>query len=151
VYQAIVRSKVRSLFDAVSRGDAGPVLAAFAPSFEHRFLGEAHALGGARTTLASTREWYARLYRLLPDIAFVLDRIAVSGPPWNTTVIVDWTESNSGTDGVRTWNRGVHVAHLRWGRVTRLVICPDTTGLVATLDRLFANGTDEAHAAPITD
>jgi hypothetical protein len=66
-------------------------------------------------------------------------------------VIVDWTESNSGTDGVRTWNRGVHIARLRWGKVTRLFICPDTTGLTTTLDRLFACGLEEAHAPPILD
>ena len=119
------------------------MLAAFAPAFEHAFLGE-HALGGARHTLSATRRWYERLYRLLPDIHFDLRQIEVSGPPWNTTVVVDWDETNSGTDNVRTTNRGIHVAHLRWGRVTRLIICPDTIGLKATLDRLSAAGNREA-------
>jgi len=150
MYHAIVRARIRSLFEAVNRGDAEPVLAAFASRFEHRFLGEDHALAGSRTSLDKTREWYRRLYRLLPDIHFDLDRIAVSGPPWNTVVVVDWNETNSGTDGVRTSNRGFHVVHLAWGRATRLLICPDTTGLAATLDRLFATGNAEAHAAPIT-
>lgn len=150
MYRRIVRARVRALFDAVNRGDAGPVLDAFAGRFEHRFLGDDHALGGARTSLPATRDWYARLYRLLPDIAFELERIDVVGPPWNTVVVVDWRETNSGTDGVRTHNRGHHVLHLAWGRATRLLICPDTVGLKATLDRLFAAGTAEAHAAPIT-
>ena len=151
MYHAIVRSRIRALFDSINRGDPQPVLTAFAPRFEHRFLGEDHALGGARTSLGRTREWYGRLYRLLPDIHFDLQHIAVSGPPWNTAVVVDWTETNSGTDGVRTSNRGIHVAHLAWGKVTRLLICPDTVGLLATLDRLFAAGNTEAHAAPIVD
>ena len=150
MYHAVVRSRIRSLFEAVNRGDAEPVLAAFAQNFEHRFLGEDHALAGSRITIGKTRAWYARLYRLLPDLRFELQRVAVSGPPWNTVVVVDWLESNSGTDGVRTTNAGVHVVHLAWGRVTRLLICPDTTGLVATLDRLFASGNAEAHAQPIT-
>jgi ketosteroid isomerase-like protein len=128
MYHAIVRGCVQSLFAAVNKGNAEPVLAAFAPAFEHAFLGE-HALGGARHTLSATRRWYERLYRLLPDIHFDLRQIEVSGPPWNTTVVVDWDETNSGTDQVRTTNRGIHVAHLRWGRVTRLIICPDTIGL----------------------
>lgn len=149
MYHAIVRARIRSLFDSVNQGDAGPVLAAFAPRFEHRFLGEDHALGGSRTSLVRTRAWYERLYRLLPDLHFDLARIVVSGPPWNTTVVVDWQETNSGTDGVRTYNRGLHVVHIAWGRVTRLVICPDTVGLKATLDRLFAAGNEEAHAPPI--
>lgn len=149
MYHAIVRSKIRSLFDSVNRGDAAPVLNTFASRFEHRFLGEDHALGGSRTRLDLTREWYARLYRLLPDIRFELGRIDVSGPPWKTIAIVDWLESNSGTDGVRTENRGIHVVELAWGKATRLVICPHTDGLRKTLDRLFASGNTEAHAPPI--
>src|SRR5215468_1980071 len=97
MYHAIVRGRIRALFDAVNKGNAEPVLAAFAQRFEHAFLGE-HALGGARHTLSATRRWYERLYRLLPDIHFDLRQIEVSGPPWNTTVVVDWDETNSGTD-----------------------------------------------------
>lgn len=148
MYHSIVRSRVRALFDAVNRGDAEPVLRLFARRFEHSFLGD-HALGGMRITLMATRRWYERLYRLLPDIRFELRRIEVSGSPWNTLVLVEWDETNSGTDGVRTCNSGVHVLHLRWGRATKLIICPDTTGLQATLDRLAAAGNVEARAAPI--
>ena len=150
MYHAIVRKRIRDLFDAVSRGDAEPVVRAFAGGFEHSFLGDT-ALGGSRRTLAATRRWYERLYRLLPDIQFELRRIWISGGPWNTLVLVEWDETNSGTDGVRTTNRGVHVMHLKWGRATRLVICPDTVGLKATLDRLALAGNTEARAAPITD
>jgi hypothetical protein len=66
-------------------------------------------------------------------------------------VLVEWDETNSGTDGVRTANRGVHIMQLKWGRATRLVICPDTAGLKATLDRLVVAGNAEAQAEPITD
>ena len=52
---------------------------------------------------------------------------------------------------MRTTNRGIHVARLRWGRATRLIICPDTIGLKATLDRLSAAGNRNALAAPIVD
>jgi ketosteroid isomerase-like protein len=150
MYHAFVRKRIRDLFAAVSRGDAEPVLRAFASQFEHSFLGDT-ALGGSRKTLAATRQWYERLYRLLPDIQFYLRQIRVSGAPWNTLVLVDWEETNSGTDGVRTTNRGIHVIHLKWGRATRLAICPDTVGLKATLDRLTLAGNAEANAAPITD
>lgn len=148
MYHAHVRSRVRQLFDAINRGDAAPVLAFFAPRFEHSFLGES-ALGGTRRTLAATREWYGRLYRLLPDIRFDLRHIHVSGGPWKTLVLIEWDETNSGTDGVRTYNRGVHVVALRWGKATKLTICPDTVGLVGTLTRLNASGNVEAMAAPI--
>ena len=95
MYHAIVRKRIRDLFDAVSRGDAEPVVRAFAGGFEHSFLGDT-ALGGSRRTLAATRRWYERLYRLLPDIQFELRRIWISGGPWNTLVLVEWDETNSG-------------------------------------------------------
>lgn len=149
MYHAYVRNRVRRLFDAVNRGDAEPVLRLFARKFEHSFLGD-HALGGTRTTLAATREWYARLYRLLPDIEFETRRIWISGGPWRTTIVIEWNETNSGTDGLRTWNCGLHAMELRWGRATRLVICPDTVPLLSTLERLERIGVSEAAAAPIT-
>jgi hypothetical protein len=43
------------------------------------------------------------------------------------------------------------MARLEWGRMTQLVICPDTVGLKATLDRLSLAGVAEAGAPPITD
>ena len=148
MYHAIVRRRIAGLFDAVNRGDAEPVLQQFAGRFEHAFLGQS-ALGGSRTTLSKTRQWYERLYRLLPDIHFDLRQITVSGAPWNTVVVVEWDETNSGTDNVRTRNRGIHVVHLRWGRATKLIICPDTVGLTATLERVAASGNAEAAAPPI--
>jgi ketosteroid isomerase-like protein len=150
MYHAVVRRRVRALFNAVNHGDAEAVLRRFARRFEHSFLGD-HALGGSRRTPLATRQWYERLYRLLPDIRFDLTQISVSGGPWNTIVVIEWEETNSGSDGVRTYNRGIHVMHLRWGRATRLLICPDTVGLRATLDRLAAAGNTEALAAPIVD
>ena len=147
MYHSIVRRRVEDLSAAVSDGDAEPVLGGLASKFEHFFLGD-HALGGRRTSLAATRDWYARLYRLLPDIAFDLRAIRISGPPWNTLVSVDWMETNS-AGGVRTHTPGVHVVRLAWGKMTYLGIYPDTTGLTATLDRLHAAGAAEARANKI--
>ncbi|MEQ8346220.1 MAG: nuclear transport factor 2 family protein [Sneathiellaceae bacterium] len=150
MYHAIVRRRVRALFDAVNRGNAAPVIAMIAGRFEHAFLGD-HALGGSRRGLDATRAWYGRLWRLLPDLRFDLHRVQVAGPPWNTIVTAEWSETNSGTDGVRTGNSGIHVLHLRWGRATRLLIATDTVALTATLQRIARAGTAEALAPPILD
>ncbi len=123
------------------------MLEGLAPRFEHYFLGD-HALGGVRHSLVATRRWYERLYRLLPDIAFELRAIRVSGPPWNTLVAIDWMETNS-AGGVRTYTPGVHIVRLAWGRITYLGIYPDTTGLIATLQRLADDGVVEATARKI--
>ena len=151
MYHVIVRRRIVALFAAVNRGDAGPVLAGFAPRFEHVMLGGPHALSGRRRSLVQTREWYGRLYRLLPDIHFDLHRITVRGMPWRTLAVAEWSETNSGTDGVLTHATGVHVVEIAWGRVTRLLILPDTVKLEATLARLMAGGVDEAGSAPIED
>jgi ketosteroid isomerase-like protein len=148
MHHAIVRKRVVALFQAVSAGDAGPVLDSLAPKFEHFFLGD-HALGGVRTSLPQTRRWYERLYRLLPDISFDLRTVRVSGPPWNTLVAVDWLETNSGTDGVRTFTPGLHVVRLAWTKVSYVGIYPDTVGLKTTLARLSRAGVEEAAAAKI--
>ena len=144
MYHAIVRRRVVGLFAAVSDGNARPVLEGLAPRFEHFFLGD-HALGGSRFTLEKTRLWYERLYRLLPDISFDLRAIRISGPPWNTLVAVDWLESNSGTDGVRTFTPGVHVVRLAWGRMTYIGIYCDTVGLVTTFGPPAARYSDSVH------
>jgi len=148
MYHAIIRRKIISLFDSINRGDAEPVVTGFARNFQHVFIGD-HALGGTRDTVAATRAWYQRLFRLLPDIHFTLERIHIRGAPWNMLAVVEWREENSGTDGVKTSARGVHVVTIAWGKMTRLVIVPDTVKLQATLDRIFTKGTAEAHAAPI--
>jgi hypothetical protein len=64
-------------------------------AFRKRIVAGCHAF----SALSATRKWYVRLYRLLPDIHFDLGRIVVSGAPWNTLIIVEWKETNSGTDG----------------------------------------------------
>lgn len=97
----------------------------------------------------SSSDDYERLYRLLPDINFDLRTIRISGPPWNTLVAVDWLESNSATDGVRTFTPGVHVVRLTWGRMTYIGIYPDTVGVVTTLQRLSRAGVAEATAEKI--
>ncbi len=150
MYHSIVRKRVQALFTAVNNGNAEPVLADFASRFEHIFLGS-HALGGRRTTLESTTEWYRRLFRLLPNIHFEILSILVSGTPWNTGVLVQWREWNIAADGVKTFNEGYHAVQLRWGRMTRLVICPDTAVLETTLQRLALAGYEESVAAMIVD
>jgi hypothetical protein len=148
MYHAFVRTRVETLFRAIGQGDAEPVPAGVAPRFVHFFLGD-HALGGTRTTLETTRRWYDRLFRLLPDIEFDLRTIRISGPPWNTLVAVDWLETNSATDGVRTYTPGVDVVRLVWGKMDYLGVYPDAVGLVSTLHRLVASGVAEAGAEMI--
>jgi ketosteroid isomerase-like protein len=119
------------------------------PNAVHYFVGT-HALSGTRRTPEAIRAWYERLLRLLQGISFTLHEIRVSGWPWYTQIEAIWTESNYGTDGVKTGADGVNLIELRWGRVTSVRIYPDTAALERTLQRIAANGTAEALADPIT-
>ena len=95
MYHAIVRRRIEGLFRAINRATRSRCCASCAERFEHSFLGDS-ALGGSRTSLPATRQWYRRLYRLLPDIHFDLRKITVSGGPWNTIVVIEWDETNPG-------------------------------------------------------
>lgn len=148
MYHRIVTNIVKHAFATLSRGDPSAILNSLSPNAEHYFVGE-HALSGSRHHHQSIQDWYARLLRLQPDIHFTVRRIQVNGPPWHTVAVVEWRETNSGTDGIQTSAEGVNVIELRWGKVSRIAIYTDTARLQATLDRIYAAGTLEAHADPI--
>jgi len=149
MYRKIVRAKLAAAFAGLNEGRIAAITCELSPSAEHFFIGE-HALSGTRRTPETIQRWYERLLRLLPDIHFDLHHIHVEGPPWRTLATVDWSESNSGTDGVRTTNEGTNVIRIRWGKVVSVRIYTDTAVLQQTLDRLAAKGSSEAHADPIT-
>jgi ketosteroid isomerase-like protein len=148
MYHAIVRRKLRATFERLNAHDYQSVVALFGSAHVHSFPG-AHALAGTRTTLETTRRWYERLARVLPDLQFQVQRMAVSGWPWHTTAAIEWTDSGTTADGQPFANQGVHVVTLRWGRVTRLQIYCDTAVLEEVCRRQAARGIAEAAAAPI--
>lgn len=150
MYHRIVRQSLTVAFAGLSNGNIAAVTGLFARDAEHYFIGQ-HALSGTRRTPASIQRWYARLLRIFPDISFEPRRIEVRGAPWRTIATVEWFETNSGTDGVRTTNEGVNVIEIRWGRVRRVAIYTDTARLTSVLARLAASGNIEAQAAPIAD
>lgn len=149
MYHAFVRHKIKTAFAGLSAGSIDAITNELSPRATHYFVGS-HALSGTRRTPASIRAWYERLLRLLQGISFELHEVRVSGWPWRTQVEAIWTETNHGTDGVKTAAEGVNLIEIRWGRVTSVRIYPDTAMLERTLQRIAAKGSTEALAAPIT-
>jgi ketosteroid isomerase-like protein len=150
MYHAIVRRRVLGIFEALGRGDYEVALAGFAPRFEHIFAGT-HALGGERHTIAAMRLWFQRLFRLLPHLAFNVKHIAVSGSPWNTTIVVEWRDTATLPGGTPYVNDGAHVMRMRWGKVTHLHAYLDTEIIALAFRKMAAEGTEEAQADPIRD
>ena len=150
MYHYVVRRKLERSFRDINAGRYGAIVAQFAPHHSHTMFG-CHALGGQRRTLASTRAWYARLQRLLPDLRFTIQSIAVSGWPWDTRALVSWTDSFTLPDGSPGGNQGVHELRLVWGKVVSLEVHCDTAKLEGYCARMNELGLEEAAAAPISD
>lgn len=148
MYHALVRRQVRRTFAALNQGDAEPALAGLAERFDHRFAGD-HALGGRRQTRPAMRLWFERLFRLNHSLAFELQHVAVSGPPWNTTALAQWTDRAHLADGGDYINSGVHVIRMRWGKIVALHAYLDTARWAAACQRMAEAGIAEASAAPI--
>lgn len=150
MYHSIVRSRISSIFAALGRGDLDYAAAGMAPRFDHIFAGS-HSLGGRRHTMTAFRPWLERLIRVLPGLHFHIKKIAVSGMPWNTTVVVEWRDFATLADGAPYVNDGTHVIGLRWGKVVSLHAYLDTQVLIDALNIMGAAGVAEAVAAPIED
>jgi ketosteroid isomerase-like protein len=150
MYHFVVRQQVRRAFRDINAGRYDNIVAQFARRHEHVMYGQ-HALGGARRTLTSTAAWYARLQRLLPDLRFEIQSVAVSGWPWDTRILVSWTDAFSLPDGSRGNNQGVHELRMAWGNVVSLQVHCDTARLAAYCERMNEQGLAEAAAAPIAD
>lgn len=150
MYHAVIRAIVKNLFRALNKGDYEPILAGFAPEFEHWFVGT-HALSGLRTSMPTTRAWYERLLKVFPNIKFDIRNIVVSGWPWNTLVAVEWTDSYTLLNGEKRTNCGVHMIRLVWGKGVSVHIYCDTELLLENLAIQKAGGIGEASYAPLID
>lgn len=150
MYHFVVRRKLRRSFRDINAGRYGPIVAQFAREHSHTMFGS-HALGGQRRTLESTGQWYARLQRLLPDLRFSIQSMAVTGWPWDTRALVSWTDSFTLPDGSPGNNQGVHELRLAWGKVVSLEVHCDTARLEAYCARMNELGLAEAAAPPISD
>lgn len=150
MYHAIVKRRLLASFAALNRGDYGAITRQFGKGARHWFSGSGHPLGGLRTSQEGILAWYARLARLMPDLQFEIEKVAVSGGPWHTVAMLEWTDSLSDRAGKRYQNRGVHVITLLWGRVVGLEVYCDTEYLKGYFDALKQQGVEEAAAPEIS-
>lgn len=155
MYRAIVASKIRRAWRELQARNPDAVLDGFASSFEYRFVGD-HALGGTRRTRESQAEWFARLFRVFPDIEFTVRDVLVAGWPWRTraVVIVDvrLLDEPGRDPGEPVWtNEVMQQIELRWGRITAITTLVDTQREVEALRRRADRGVAEALAPAIGD
>ena len=150
MYKTIARRRAVAAFEALSRNDVDSMMRDLAEDVRHVFPGDG-PLGGTRRSRAAFRRWIEREQRLLGDVAFEVQRVSVSGPPWDMWVVVGWTNDGHAADGEPYRNRGTHWIRLRRGRGAEIHGYLDTEQVRAACERMAAAGIDEAAAAPITD
>jgi ketosteroid isomerase-like protein len=150
MYKAIVRSKLRAVFDAINDGNYLPMVDGLAPAFTYVFHGN-HALGGRRTSRDSMVEWWERVLRLLPGAQFSIEDILVNGGPWQTRVAVRAKISGSLPNGEAYENTVFQFITLAWGKVTAVETLEDLQILQHAINVVADAGKDEAKAAPISD
>jgi ketosteroid isomerase-like protein len=148
VYHFFVRRKVRTIFEHLNRGDLEYVTRQFHPRAEHWFAGR-HALSGKRTSQHRVLEWYERLAIVFPRIRFVIKKLIVSGPPWNTLVAVEWADEVFARDGQALPNEGTFIVRLRWAWVVEFHVYCDTVQIERNLGILASQGVAAAMASPI--
>ena len=113
LYSSIVKKRIRQSFDQVNNHRWDELMRSIAPDVHHRFLGT-HAIGGERHDQATLRRWFERLARVLPDLHLEINNIWVKGPPWHTTVFVQWDGTATLLNGDPYFQHAIHVITLRW-------------------------------------
>jgi ketosteroid isomerase-like protein len=148
LYSAIVKNRIRQSFDHVNNQRWDELQGSIAPAVDHRFLGT-HAIGGQRHDKETLRRWFERLGRVLPSLQLNINNIWVKGPPWNTTVFVQWDGTATLQSGGPYRQHAVHVITLRWGKIHALDVIEDSQEVARALAVQAAAGLEEAAAEPI--
>lgn len=149
MYHAIVKRIARKNFRRVNDKNYEALLRDCAPDIHHRFGGN-HALGGERHDREALRQWFGRLGRLAEHLTVTVEDIWVKGLPHDTTIIIRWSATDTPPDGFAYRYHGVHIVHMKWGKVVAIDANEDCQAVFENLARLKAMGIAEAGAAPIT-
>ena len=133
VYHAIVRRIVRSGFARMSAThDASHVVAQFAGDGFVVFSGDS-LIGGEYRGKTQIADWFARLFKLFPDLRIEPLTVVVEGWPWNTRVATRFAVSATLPDGTPYANEGMQFVRLSFGRIHEDRIYEDTAKLERAL------------------
>ena len=132
MYHAIVRARVRRLWQRVGNGDYHAAVALASPRLRFRFAGDS-PLGADLHGAADFERWFSNLFTLLPGLRLALTGLTVAGWPWNTTVVARLTSTATLADGTPYANEAIQWIRLRWGRMTDDFVLEDTARLAAAL------------------
>ncbi len=137
MYQAYVRRQLLKGMGRLNSGQYRAMLQEFPAQFSLYFPGVSESKGPVYN-LAETLALYERIFQIFPDLTFEVEDILVRGWPSFTRVAVKWRCRATAKDGQAYRNRGVHIFHIRWGKVTHLEIYCDTQSIAQVKHKLTA-------------
>ena len=148
VVSLLARRRIVRVFDSIGARDAEAVLRGLDARVHHRFAGDS-PLGGERHDRDAVRQWFERLHRLFPELAFTVRTVGVTGPAWDLRIAVEWSADVRPAVGERYVNVGAHVLRVRRGRVVCLHAYEDSEAVARACAAMAAAGVAEAAAPPI--
>jgi len=125
LYHYIVKKLVRQGFEHVNARNFDVSVKDLVPNIHHR-LGGTHALSGERHTKEAVGRWFERLGHVFPNLHLKVNNIWVQGWPWNTTVFVQWDGMQTLQNGDSSFNHGLHIMKMRWGKVYAIDLFEDS-------------------------
>ncbi len=133
---------VRFLYGKVSNGDLRLPLLGLAKDARFSFPG-ASSFGGEYAGKPAIAAWMRRFASLHPE--FVVDDVAVAGPPWNMRVSMCFHDRIVAPNGYVYENTGMEYLRIRGGLITEIRVHLDTEKVTALDAHL-----DDAQAAAAT-
>ena len=124
LYRWSVGALLRRNLKAMKNGDPGPTFATYADDVHFVFPGRNSWSTDIRGR-AELEQWVQRFV----DIGLQLEpeQVLISGPPWNTTLCLRYTDRYAAPDGsVPYQNQGVIYGRIAWGKLKYYEVCEDT-------------------------
>lgn len=134
----LAKKLVDWMLSRLRAGDYRPLLRLYADDVRFRFPGDNSWAGDIRGKPA-LEQWLRRLVGVgLQNFA---EQVVVTGPPWNTTMVLRGTDYLKAPDGRVVYeNRYVLWGKLVWGRLTEYETYEDTQKARALDDYLASQG-----------
>ncbi len=136
LYAWAVRSMLRRTTHRLREGDFEPLFHTYANDIRFVFPGH-NSWAGEFRGREEVERWVRRVYQV--GLRLEPHEILVTGPPWNTTVCLRFTDRCTAPDGTIVYtNRGMVFGKIAWGKIIYYEIHEDTEKVV-TLDAYVAS------------
>jgi hypothetical protein len=136
LYAWAVRSMLYRISHRLREGDFEPLFRTYANDIRFVFPGH-NSWAGEFLGREEVERWVRRVYQV--GLRLEPHEILVTGPPWNTTVCLRFTDRCTAPDGTIVYtNRGMVFGKIAWGKITSYEIHEDTEKVVA-LDAYVAS------------